>query len=141
MLATSSDNRERDFMSAKSASVPGIIRGLMGVGLVLVLFPLPDIASGGDKNRDLILASMKGDVEKVISLLDNGADVNAKDQRGWTALMAAANSGHAEMVKLLLDKGADVSLKHAYGWTALSIAKGKGNKEIESLLRARGAKK
>ena len=42
------------------------------------------IAQADDKDRDLILASIKGDLEQVKRLLDSGADVNAKDQQGWS---------------------------------------------------------
>ncbi len=94
-------------MSAKSACVLRVISRLLVIGLVLVLIPSPDMARAGDKNRDLIQASMKGDVEKVISLLDSGADINAKDQRGWTALLWAVSRGQMDLVKLLLDRGAD----------------------------------
>jgi len=39
-------------------------------------------------------------------LLARGADVNATDRFGWSALMLAAYSGHAGIVKVLLDHGA-----------------------------------
>ncbi len=130
----------RDIMTMRSTHVSRGIKGLLALSLVLVLFPLCDMATAGDKNRVLILASMKGDVKKVISLLNSGVDVNVKDERGWTALMEAANRGHAKIGKLLMEKGGNVNMKHKYGWTALSIAAGRGNKEMELLLRARGAK-
>ncbi|MGO9568404.1 MAG: ankyrin repeat domain-containing protein [Desulfomonilaceae bacterium] len=69
-----------------------------------------------------------------------GADVNAKDNHGWTALMEAAKTGHLDVVKLLLDEGADVNAKDNYGWTALKIAEEDGHKEIVELLKAHGAK-
>ncbi len=138
-LPTSSDSREGYFMSAKSASVLGIIRSLMAVGLALVLIAFPDLASAGDKNHDLILASVNGDVEKVTSLLDSGADVNAKDQRGWTALLCAVSRGQMDVVKLLLDKGADVNSKGEHGWTPLMEAANRGHLEAAKLLLKKGA--
>ena len=44
-------------------------------------------------------------------LLSKGADVNAKDQSGYTALSWASSGGHSEIVRLLFQKGADVNAK------------------------------
>ncbi len=126
-------------MSTKSSCALPLIRGLLTIGLVLVLFPLPDIASGDDKNRDLILASMKGEVVKVAALLKSGADINAKDQRGWTALLWAVSRGQMNLVKLLLDKGADVNARDERCWTPLMEAANRGNLEMAKLLLDKGA--
>lgn len=48
------------------------------------------ISSQGASNQDLIDAAGKGDLETVKRLLANGADVNAKDNDGKTALMVAS---------------------------------------------------
>ena len=138
-LETSSDTWEGDFMSAKSACVLRVIGTLLLIGLVLVLVPSPDIAKAGDKNRDLIQASMNGDVEQVISLLGSGADVNARDQRGRTALLCAVSRGQIDLVKLLLDKGADVNAKGEHGWTPLMEAANRGRSEVAKLLLEKGA--
>ena len=55
-------------------------------------------------------------------LLDNGAQVNARDDRGVTALMRAANFNRSGAVKLLLDRGAQVNARSNYGRTPLNIA-------------------
>ena len=36
-----------------------------------------------------------------------GAELEARDKRGWTALFHATFSGHQNMVKFLLDAGAN----------------------------------
>jgi hypothetical protein len=68
-------------------------------------------------------------------LIDNGADVNAKDNDGWTALMYAAFSGYTETAEVLIDNGADVNAKDNDGLTALMIAEGNDQTEIVNLLR------
>jgi uncharacterized protein len=136
---TSSENREGDFMYAKCPCVPQVVSTLLVIGLVLVLTPFQDMATASDKNRDLTLASMKGDVEKVTSLLDSGADVNAKDERGWTALLWAVSRGQIDVVKLLLDKGADVNANGEHGWTPLMEAANRGHLEAVKLLLTKGA--
>jgi len=78
-------------------------------------------------------------LDAVKALIALGADVNAQNYYGHTALMEAADNGNLEEVRFLLDKGADVTT-WAHGRTALKIARNKGYKEIAEILRAHGAK-
>ena len=80
-----------------------------------------------------------GDIEKVNELVDMGADVNAKLDSDFTALMGASYKGHKEIVELLIKKGADVNQKDNNGYTALINASLKGSKEIVKLLIQNGA--
>ena len=50
-----------------------------------------------------------GDLEKLALLLEHGADINAKDQHGFTALRVAARARLLQVVKLLIGHGADLS--------------------------------
>ena len=121
-------------MSAKSACVLRVISTFLVIGVVLVLIPSPNIATASDKNRALTQAGINGDVEKVISLLDSGADINARDQREWTPLLWAVSRGQIDLVKLLLDKGADVNAKGEHGWTPLMEAANRGHSDAVKLL-------
>lgn len=96
----------------------------------------------GDREQgitQLMRSSLNGDESAVRSLLDRGADVNARDNDGETALMAASFSGHVGVVKLLLDRGAEVNGRSRTGWTALNLAVKRSNDEVRRLLLANGA--
>ena len=86
-------------------------------------------------NDQMFEAVRKGDAAAVTSLLDKGADVNAKFRYGQTALFKAAERGHAAVVKVLLDRGADVTVKDTfYGATARTWAIDHGHAEVVRLL-------
>ena len=84
-------------------------------------------------------ASRAGDTELVKQLLDDGAPVDEKDERGNTALMVASYHGNTEVVKLLLKKGASGNEKDKYGKTALMMAIKEGDTELVKLLLDKGA--
>ena len=73
-------------------------------------------------NIDLIEATSNGDLEMVQLLLENGANIEARDQRGETALMMAIRKDDLEMVQLLLEHGANIEARDQRGETALMIA-------------------
>jgi ankyrin repeat protein len=60
--------------------------------------------------------------ECIKALLAAGADVNAKDNEGKTALREAAWKGGADSLKALIAAGADVNAKDKEGYTALDAA-------------------
>jgi ankyrin repeat protein len=71
---------------------------------------------------------------KVQKLIDKGADVNAKNKNGFTALMLAAQKGKFEIFCNLYRLGAKVDAKDKNGGTALMAASIKGNEDIVEFL-------
>src|SRR5262245_55093429 len=90
----------------------------------------------------LLRAAILGDLRATRLMLDHGADVNAVDPLGRTALMYAATSDllPLDVVKLLIERGANVNARsqHAQsgdtGLTALDLAKMRGETPIVALL-------
>ncbi len=62
------------------------------------------------------------------TLIDHGADINAENNMGMTALMLASYHGQDYMVKLLLEHGADINLKSEM--TAFDLATNDKIKEM-----------
>ena len=98
-----------------------------------------------DINDDLRSAAGSDNVKKVSRLLDNGADVNAKDKIGNTPLHYTAGWGHKDVAalliaELLIAKGADVNDKNNDGDTPLHIAVKNGHMDVAELLRQKGGK-
>ncbi|XP_035664185.1 serine/threonine-protein phosphatase 6 regulatory ankyrin repeat subunit B-like [Branchiostoma floridae] len=73
---------------------------------------------------DLFGAASNGDCDKIRSLLEEGMDVDAKDEddHGCTALHHAAKAGHCPAIELLLDRGAKIDAINTKGMTALHYA-------------------
>ncbi len=84
----------------------------------------------------LMLAAAEGDVELVKSLLSAGADPNAIDNYGQTALMWAARFTRAKSAQALLEGGADVDVKSCWDQTALDLAHSDELKAILQKARA-----
>ncbi len=79
-----------------------------------------------------------GDTALIKSLLDEGADINAKDG-DFTLLMKAATEGYLKTAKLLIDKGAEIDARTNEGTSALMVASSGGYTKIVELLINAGA--
>lgn len=90
--------------------------------VALLLVPVMTSACGGSATpddsgsdppaaRELIGAAARGDLTDVRRLLAAGAEVDARDASGRTAITAAADSEHPAVVRALVDAGADVDLQ------------------------------
>lgn len=96
----------------------------LGVVSNLLLIPLP--AEGGYE-------------AVVLHFLRAGADIEAENLQGNTALQMSAWSGHIAVVKLLLQQGADIDSRGSADATPLIMAAEKGNTDIVKLLLEHGA--
>src|SRR5450631_1796981 len=85
-------------------------------------------------------AARSAKVDAVKSLVQAGADVNAKENwNGQTALMWAAADGDSAMVTALLELGADLHAKSHAGTTAFLLAVRKGDLPSVHAMLAAGA--
>ena len=108
--------------------------------VLALLIPQNTNSPKQDLNDQLFEAVRKGDAAAVTSLLDRGADVNAKFRYGATALFKAAERGNVEVTKVLLERGADVKVKDTfYGATAMTWALNGKHLGVVRLLLQKGS--
>jgi ankyrin repeat protein len=62
-------------------------------------------------------------VQAITYLLDVGAHIDDRDDRGRTALMIAAEGGHEEIANVLVARGADAALKDKAGKRAADLTR------------------
>lgn len=83
--------------------------------------PTPKAPAMSDANFLKLCAT--ADTKKISSALSNGANVNAADSKGHTALMMAVlKNPHPEVIDLLINSGANVNAKTKRGINALAYA-------------------
>ena len=80
----------------------------------------------------------RGHFEIARFLLDNGAQIEAKNATGSTALHYAVFRGHIEFAKFLMDYGAQ-NVADGNGWTPLQYAANRGNLDFVKFLIDHGA--
>ena len=121
------------------AIVPGdtaAVDRLLGAEPALASLPSEDDPF---RSLPLHLAAMHGRVDIARRLLEAGADIDAGDVDGSTALDDAALNRQPEMVSLLLSHGADVNRRDRNGACALSFAASAGDSAIVDRLLDAGA--
>lgn len=72
-------------------------------------------------------------------LLDHGADINARNRDGDSALHLAGSSGRADSADLLINYGIEINAINMVGETALRVASGHAKGETAHMLIASAA--
>lgn len=96
--------------------------------------PVDVVATNPMQVRPLHSAAASGETEAVRLLVEAGADVNARQQGGYTPIHAAAQNGDTVALDLLLGAGADPSPANDEGRTPADLAREAGHEEIAARL-------
>jgi WD40 repeat protein/formylglycine-generating enzyme required for sulfatase activity len=94
---------------------------------------------GRSSSHALFKAIEGRDLAAVRRLLDEGADIESRNNSGATPLIKAAGLDNMELVTLLLDRGADVSARDTSGDSVIAPVIFAGKSELLELLLKRGA--
>ena len=102
--------------------------------------PIHAIGRGQTQAMQIALtkAASSDNLNVMLTLLENGADVNGGDKDGRTPLMIATFNNRPKTVQALLDRGADVNVKDKDGRDALSWGRTSGP-AVAKALRDAGA--
>lgn len=117
------------------------------VVLTLILLPIYSILSSHlfpflkEKETTLMFAASQSGSRTVQALLNAGANIEARNKDGMTALMRAASpiGNNTANVQLLLNAGANIDARDNKGMTALMWAVLLHNPDVVEILLANGA--
>ena len=126
------EQRQRYFTQATMDGSIGRMRLLHFAGAKI------NLRSNGSLPLFIAAGDGRGDVVRY--LLAEGADVNAREQFGDTALTEATYFGHLALINELLAHGADINAIGNDG-TALDIALNRNNVAVADLLKHHGGKR
>jgi hypothetical protein len=102
------------------------------------LFLISHHADVNHKTKDatncMQLATMLGNVRILTALIEAGANIDERADRGATPVMWAANRGHLDALRLLIQRGADVNALDTLSHTALMYAQPERLHVVEFLL-------
>ncbi len=108
--------------------------------IVAVLFLATLVSAASQVDPPLVDAAKRGDTKAVISLLDRGAEANASQGDGTTALHWAARRGILEMVEVLLSSDARVDVVTRIGrHSPLHLASSGGHASVVRRLLEAGS--
>lgn len=93
----------------------------------------------GSRPMHIAASSRVESTEKIDALLRAGANINATDQDGSSALMEACKYGRSKTVEYLLEKGADPEIINARGEKVIDFAIQLGRRHILLYLVSAGA--
>lgn len=91
--------------------------------------------------KDLLSAVMNKNIDavQIQNLLSVGADIDARDEAGRTALLIATHDNSVEIAKALIEAGADVNAKDRISDSPYLYAGARGHLEILKMTLAHGA--
>ncbi|WP_341814104.1 ankyrin repeat domain-containing protein [Wolbachia endosymbiont (group A) of Nomada flava] len=75
-----------------------------------------------DLDKELLISTEEGDLEKVRDSIRQGANVNVQGRQDWTPVFWAIQKNNFNIIELLLDNNADIKVKDNEGWTPLHWA-------------------
>ena len=81
-----------------------------------------------ERRAPISYAAEKGNLDTIILLYNNRADINATDQYGRSPLSYAASNGHIDIVNFLVERRAIVTLND------IKFAQKNGHKSIVDVL-------
>lgn len=126
--------------SADGFSILGYAAFFGGSGVVQLLLERGADVNAASRNpmrvAPLHSAAAVGDIESLRLLLALGADPNARQQGGFTALAAAAHAGNVEMIDLILRAGGLPGIANDDGETPLTLAEAGGHLHAVERLRS-----
>ncbi len=84
---------------------------LMTAAVAFLIYPITYLTSTDDGGPDFHEAVIENKIQTVKRLIKDGADINQKNNLGFTPIMTAAYRGRGEIYSLLVDAGARQDFK------------------------------
>jgi ankyrin repeat protein len=99
--------------------------------------PVDAVSTNAQKNQPLHAALALGrNPETIRILLEAGADPNARQTGGYTAIFSAAAANRRDLVELLVTGGADPAILNDFGQSAAGFARERGHAELADWLES-----
>ena len=115
------------------------MRRQVSIGILIIALCVSAVFLAAPSNSPVADAAMKGDRDGVRTLLQKGADVNAAQNDGMTALHWAAERGDAHVAEMVLTAGANPKAVTRIGaYTPLHIATRQGNAAVVKMMLDKG---